>query len=324
MSFNEIFLLVALILPAVRETVAFGPGSVSQFSPAVLAQKSVTARQQPKQQWNGKDGTVPGGTGPLGMVMDPYDAMTHAQAAADLLHDHGHHVTSHAESAITTITTSDVSLSEAKYHPEIFKGFGTAAKPHDIHYKWELNIGKWHFHLGNKIFDGVEIDGSVPPGFGDTADMEEAAKYKDFFIPEDKAEQLNAVKRQSAATLGEPSLNSELLRDRTPGGKPEFFFDTPMDPKAMYAPLSAKDLDEIAHDGDIMSRLPMIAFASVLIDFFFFNSGNDIYRDEIVNDDEALRSEWVAQVVPRLGIGIVVALATMWSSYTFYHPIPGV
>ena len=68
----------------------------------------------------------------------------------------------------------------------------------------------------------------------------------------------------------------------------------------------------------------MLAFASVLIDFFFFNSGNDIYRDEMVNDDEALRSGWVAQVGTRLGIGIVVALVTMWSSYTFYHPIPGV
>ena len=312
MSFNEIFLLVALVLPAVRETVAFGPGSVSQLAPSALTQKPATARQQPKQRWNGKDGTG------LGMVMDPHDAISHAQVAADLLHDHGHHVTSQVESPFSTITTSSMSFSEAKYHPEYFKSFGTAAKPHEWHYKWQI----WKFH-GPKIFDGIEIDGSVPPSFGDTQQMEEAAKYKDYFIPEG-AEQMNAVKRQSAATLGDATLNPEFMRDRVPGGKPEFFFDTPVDPKAMYAPLSAKDLDEIAHDGDIMSRLPMLAFASVLIDFFFFNSGNDIYRDEIVNDDEALRSEWVAQVGTRLGIGIVVALATMWSSYTFYHPIPGV
>lgn len=317
---NEIFLLVVLALPAVRETVAFGPASLSQFSPLPLAQKSVTnTRQEPKQQWNGKASAVPGSVGPLGMVMDPLDAVAHAQTAADLLQDQGHHVTSHVESAFTSITTSDASIASAKYHPEIFKGIGQGGKEHSEHYTWQFF--KWH---GNKVLDGVEIDGSVPPGFGDTTKMEQAGKVKDFFIPYDKEELPNAIKRQSAATMGDTSLNAEMLRDRIPGGKPEFFFDTPVDPNAMYAPLSAKDLDEIAHDGDIMSRLPMLAFASVLIDFFFFNSGNDIYRDEIVNDDEALRSEWVAQVGTRLGIGIVVALATMWSSYTFYHPIPGV
>ena len=287
-----------------------------------MAQKSAstTARQQLKQQRNAKASAVFGGVGPLEMVMDPSDAVTHAQAAADLLHVHGHHVSSQAESAFTSITTSASSVADAKYHPEIFKGIGQFGKEHDEQYAWQFL--KWN---GPMTLDGVKIDGSIPPGFGDTKQMEEAAKFKDFFLPYDKEEALNAIKRQSAATMGESSLSSEMLRDRLPGGQPETFFKTPgVDPNAMYAPLSAKDLDEIAHDGDIMSRLPMLAFASVLIDFFFFNSGNDIYRDEMVNDDEALRSEWVAQVGTRLGIGIVVALVTMWSSYTFYHPIPGV
>ena len=313
---SEMFLLAALVLPAAREVVAFGPSSLS--SPmAQKAATATTARQQPKQQWNGRANAV---VGPLGMVMDPSDAVTHAQAAADLLQDHGHHVTSQVESAFTSITTSASSLAEAKYHPEIFKSFGQFGKEHSV--KYGPDFLQWK---GDVTIDGIKIDGSVPPGFGDTKQMEEAAKVKDFFLPYDKEEALNAIKRQSAATMGEPSLSSEMLRDRLPTGQPETFFKTPgVDPNAMYAPLSAKDLDEIAHDADIMSRLPMLAFASVLIDFFFFNSGNDIYRDEMVNDDEALRSEWVAQVGTRLGIGIVVALVTMWSSYTFYHPIPGV
>lgn len=283
--------LIALVFPAVHETAAFFPtGSLSRAS---------VAPAQWRQQRRGGAGGRP--VGPLGVAIDPHEAIQHVTAAVDFVQQHGGggagHVAdpSQAEAAFTSLSTAsaDAAVLGNKYSWEFFGLHGQKVNP-----------------LGEFV--------SVPPGKG----LPNAGLTKDYFFPEDPRAAAEALRSQSKAAGDVVGIDSSQIRDALPGGRPEVFFDTPINPNVPQQSLTAEDFDEILHDGDILSRLPMVAFSMVLVDFFFFNSGNDVYRDEIDNDEPALRARWVAQVVPRLGIGMVLALLTIASSYMFYHPIP--
>ena len=284
--------LLAAVLPAMRETMAFSP--VSLISPTararVITQKSAFSGQRRR-----------GGGETLGMAIDPHEAITHVQAAADLSGVAADHITSNAESAFTTLNTATTA---------------TEVVPIKVRYAWKFLW--WHGPKVGPLGDGV----SIPPGFNNP---NVAPMAKDYFFPEDPKAAAEAIRmqNQAAASSAVEGIDTSQLRDSSFGGRPEVFFDTPFNPSVKQLPMTDEDLDEVLHDADIMSRLPMVAFLSVLIDFFLFNSGNDVYRDEIETDERALRDEWVSQVVPRVAIGIVVAIITVWSSYTFYHPIPG-
>jgi len=297
-SRREYFLpLLAVVLPAVRETMAFAPVSyVSTTSQTRVAHSVACPRQYQRRSGSGAGGA-------LDMAIDPHEAITHAHTVADLSGAAADHVASNVESAFTTLSTAASSV----------------VVPIKEKYAWEFLW--WH---GDKVghVNPLGEDVSIPPGFNNP---NAAPMVKDYFLPEDPKAAAEAIhsQKQAASSSAIGGIDSSQLRDSSFGGRPEVFFDTPLNPSIKQLPMTDADLDEVLHDADIMSRLPMLAFASVLIDFFFFNSGNDVYRDEIETDEEALRAEWVSQVVPRVAIGVLVAMVTIWSSYTFYHPIPG-
>lgn len=226
---------------------------------------------------------------PLCMIVDPHDAAQHVGAAADAVHGNG------AEHLSTLVTAAaDAAVMGKKYAWEFMGLHGERISP---------------------------CGGSCPPGFGLT-DAATQAPGMDYFLPDDPSKADAAIKMQQAAREAGGTLPSiGEIRNALPGGRPEVLPFPAGDPEALMSPIEQDELEMMLREADITSRLPMVAFAMVLIDFFFFNSGNDIYREDIMEDSQGRAAEWMAAAGTRVGVGIALALATMAFSNMFYQPL---
>lgn len=228
---------------------------------------------------------------PLSMIVDPHEAAQQIGAAADAVQRGDG--TEHLSTLMTS--AADAAVIGKKYAWEFMGMHGERISP---------------------------CGGSCPPGFGLT-DAAAAKPGLDYFLPENPAKLDAALKMQQAAREAGGSMPSiGAVADALPGGRPEVLPFPAGDPQALMAPIEQDELEMMLRDADITSRLPMVAFAMVMIDFFFFNSGNDVYREDIMEDSPGRAAEWMVAAGTRVGVGIALAVATVTYSNTFYNPIP--
>mmetsp|Transcript_23429 Transcript_23429/g.43356 ORF Transcript_23429/g.43356 Transcript_23429/m.43356 type:complete len:268 (-) Transcript_23429:237-1040(-) len=225
---------------------------------------------------------------PLSAIIDPHDAAQHVVSAADAVHGDG------AQHLSTLMTAAaDAAVVGKKYAWEFMGMHGERISP---------------------------CGGSCPPGFGLTGSAAQAPGM-DYFLPDNPSKADAAVKLQQAAREAGGSMPSiGAIQNALPGGRPEVLPFPSGDPEALMAPIEQDELEMMLRDADITSRLPLVAFAMVLIDFFFFNSGNDVYREDIMEDSQGRASEWMVAAGTRVGVGVALALATVAFSNMFYHP----
>jgi len=234
------------------------------------------------------------------MSMDPHDAIVQASGQAE-----------HLDAAFTSLTTAA----------------SDAAAVFGKRYAWEF--------MG---FHGERISpcggGSCPPGFGlslpssssSSSDAVAAAVPKmDYFLPENPARALEAIRAQRLASEAGASMPSiGEISDRLPGGSPEVFpFKMSAYSDASVVPYEQDELEEMLMDADIVKNIPLVAFGMVLFDFFFLGAGEDVYREDVMDEDTRgrVRANWMMAVGSRLAVGLGLALATIAYTYTFYNPL---
>eukprot|EP00566_Odontella_aurita_P017035 CAMPEP_0113560386 /NCGR_PEP_ID=MMETSP0015_2-20120614/19403_1 /TAXON_ID=2838 /ORGANISM="Odontella" /LENGTH=251 /DNA_ID=CAMNT_0000462087 /DNA_START=84 /DNA_END=836 /DNA_ORIENTATION=+ /assembly_acc=CAM_ASM_000160 len=233
---------------------ASSESAAAAFAPSAAG--SICRKQQPSS----------GRPRPLSMIVDPTEAAQHIGAAADAIQGDG---ASGATEHLSTLMTAaaDAAVIGKKYAWEFMGMHGERISP---------------------------CGGSCPPGFGLTESASSgAASGMDYFLPQNPAKMDAALKAQQAAREAGGTMPSiGAIRDSLPGGRPEVLPFPAGDPEALMTPIEQDELEWMLRDADITSRLSLVAFAAVLVDFFFFNSGNDMYREDIMEDSPGRAAEW--------------------------------
>lgn len=233
----------------------------------------------------------------LSMAIDPHDAAHHVQTAAEALGSGGLDPSHHLEGAMTSLTTAaaDAAVIGKKYAWEFMGLHGERVSP---------------------------CGGSCPPGFGLPG---AEAPRMDYFLPEDPQKAIKAIEAQrQAAAAGQTVPEVGKLMDALPGGKPEVFpFSTTGYSDQAMIPYEQDELEGMLRDADIVNRIPLVAFGMVLFDFFFINSGNDVYREDMMDEESKgrARANWMMAAGSRVVVGILLTLATVAFSNMFYNPI---
>jgi len=85
--------------------------------------------------------------------------------------------------------------------------------------------------------------------------------------------------------------------------------------------ISKRELEFIARNTDLITRrIPLAVTVYALFDFFFIG-GNDVWSDELEEDRGKIAVDWMMQSAIRVGVALLVLMATILVSHLTYFPL---
>mmetsp|Transcript_6443 Transcript_6443/g.9545 ORF Transcript_6443/g.9545 Transcript_6443/m.9545 type:complete len:266 (+) Transcript_6443:128-925(+) len=219
----------------------------------------------------------------MALMVGPQEMAEHIQVASDLMNIAGdHHVTVATTDAIhSSSLLSSVSAAVAQKSQFNFLGIPFGGAP-------------------DPYLNGQ----SIPPRLdGSTVDA------------------VSSVAKQVSTQLSSASSTQQAVATYAPVIE-EITDKTPLEaidniPKIE---LTRQDLQFLARSSDIAARIPTAMILYVLFDFFFLSADNDIYKEEIDEDAPGVLVESLFTMASRVGVIFMFVLATMATSFAFYHP----
>jgi len=149
---------------------------------------------------------------------------------------------------------------------------------------------------------------------------------KDFFLPDEgmreALETADQLEKQGNVIY---SGNFMDMTEAMPGGKVSLFSSPPADPSKAYeatAEIGKRELEWYARSADLVQRrLPLAITTYALLDFFVMPNQPDILNEEVEDDRDGVRSEWLEGTTVRVGVLFGVILLTILCENIFYHPL---